>query len=325
MNITLKKVRKMKKIVLALTMVTPLMMFADVIPAINSKGGAQVLPEGKLKMGIKHTQFERNSMFDGTNEVPNRENLDATANITVVGLHYGLSPKATIGVMIPYKNISATAKLRTNDVAIDNKGLGDIVLVARQVLLPMGEYGFQLSLDGGLKLPTGATNGSFKKAPTIANGVDTPMPTQMGTGEFEYMIGLGVTKMVHESWEVDAHLSYTYRPKAEHDYDFGNALSLDLATTKSVTKQFNIGVEYNFTYNTKTDMGEDTNAQLRAMLPFKAFSGSVGYVTPQVEFLPFGKPKIHFGVGVSFLAHYDVKEYQPLEKERFVARVGYLF
>ena len=54
-------------------------------------------------MGIKHTQFERNSMFDGTNEVPNRENLDATANITVVGLHYGLSPKATIGVMIPYK------------------------------------------------------------------------------------------------------------------------------------------------------------------------------------------------------------------------------
>ena len=72
-------------------------------------------------------------------------------------------------------------------------------------------------------------------------------------------------------------------------------------------------------------MGSDTNAQLRSMLPFKAFSGSAGYITPQIEFLPFGKPKIHFGVGISFLTNYDLKEYQPLEKKRFIIRMGYLF
>ncbi len=325
MNITLKKVRKMKKIALALSMVAPLVMFADVIPAINSKGGAQVLPEGMVKITLKHIQFDRENMFDGSHEVQNKESLDATANITLLKLNYGVTKTTTLGAIVPYKNIEATAKLGANDVAIDNSGVGDLILVARHVLLPMSEYGFQLSLDGGVKLPTGSSDNGFKKAPAFATGINTPMPTQMGTGEFEYKIGMGVSYMVDESWEVDAHTMFTYRPKAEHDYDFGDELSFVLSTTKAITKQINVGIEYNFAYNTTTDMGSDTNAMLRSMLPFKAFSGSAGYVTPQIEFLPFGKPKIHFGVGVSFLAHYDVKEYQPLEKERFVARVGYLF
>jgi len=315
----------MKNLFIKSLLLAPMLINADVMPAINSKGGGMVLPEGKLKMEIKHINFKRNSMFDGSSEVQNRENLDATANITVVGLHYGLSKSTTVGVIIPYKNIEATATLGTNAVAIDNKGLGDIILGARHVLIPMDENGFQLGIDGGVKLPTGTTNGGFKIAPPIANGAYTPMPTQMGTGEFEYIIGLGVTKMVDETLEIDAHAMYTYRPKAHNEYDFADEIAVDISGVKSITKQINIGLEYNFKYNTKTDMGDDTNAQLRAMLPFKAFSGSAGYITPQIEFLPFGKPKIHFGFGVSFLAHYDLKEYQPLEKEKFIFRIGYLF
>lgn len=118
---------------------------------------------------------------------------------------------------------------------------------------------------------------------------------------------------------------YTYRPKAEHDYDFGNELSYDVSFTSAMSKNINLGLEYNGKYNSATDMGEDTNAILRSKLPFKAFSGTVGYITPQIEFLPFEKPKLHIGVGVSFLAHYNVSEYQPLEKERLVVRIGYLF
>ncbi len=315
----------MKKIIMTSLLMAPILLNADVIPAINSKGGAMVLPEGKLKMEIKHINFERNSMFDGTNEVQNREKLDATANITMLGLNYGLSTTTTIGAIIPYKSIEATAKLGTNAVAIDNEGLGDIILVARHLILPMSEYGFQLSLDGRVKLPTGSTNSGFKKAPAFATGINTPMPTQMGTGEFEYKLGAGFSYMIDESWEIDTHAMYTYRPKAHNNYDFGNEINLDLSTTKAITKQINLGIEYNFSYNTSTNMGYDTNAQLRSMLPFKAFSGSTGYITPQIEFLPFGKPKIHFGAGVSFLANYDLKEYQPLEKERFIVRMGYLF
>lgn len=314
----------MKKNILTL-MAIPFLLGADVIPAMNSKGGALVMPEGKLKAEIKHISFDRKNMFDGKNEVNNIEGLDATANITLVGLHYGLTQSTSIGMMIPYKNIQAKASLGGNAVEIDNKGLGDILLVARHVILPMQEYGFQLSVDGGVKLPTGATNGAFKKSPPIANGVNTPMPTQMGTGEFEYKLGAGVTKMIDESWEADAHILYTYRPKAHNDYDFGDEIALDLSTTKAIMKQLNIGLEYNFSYNTKTSMGQDTNAPLRAMLPFKAYSGSSGYITPQIEFIPFGKPKIHFGFGVSFLTNYDLKEYQPLEKRRLIFRMGYLF
>ncbi|MCI0500555.1 MAG: transporter [Epsilonproteobacteria bacterium] len=315
----------MKKITLLLSMLAPLWISADVIPSMNSKSGAQILPEGKVKMTIKHIHFDRENMFEGSNEVKNKENLNATANATLLKLNYGVTKTTTLGAIIPYKSIEATAKLGANDVAIDNSGVGDVILVARHVLLPMSEYGFQLSLDGGVKLPTGSSDNGFKKAPAFATGINTPMPTQMGTGEFEYKIGMGLSYMVNENWEIDAHTMFTYRPKAEHDYDFGNELSFDLSTTKAITKQINVGIEYNFTHNTTTNMGNDTNAMLRSKLPFKAFSGSAGYITPQIEFLPFGKPKIHFGVGVSLLAHYDLKEYQPLEKERFIARVGYLF
>ncbi|MDT8338949.1 MAG: transporter [Sulfurimonas sp.] len=315
----------MKNLFIKSLLIAPMLLSADVMPAINSKGGALVLPEGKLKMGITHINFERNSMFEGSSEVQNKENLDATANITMVALSYGLSNKTTISAIVPYKNIEATARLGLNDVAIDNKGLGDVVLAARHVLISMSDANYQLSLDAAVKLPTGATNGSFKTAPAVANGANTPMPTQMGTGEFEYMLGLGATKMISESWEADAHAMYTHRPKAHNNYDFGDEIALNLSTTKAVTNKLNIGIEYNIKYNTKTNMGDDTNAQLRAILPFKAFSGTAAYVTPQVEFLPFGKPKIHMGVGVSFLAHYDLKEYQPLEKERFIVRLGYLF
>ncbi len=63
---------------------------------------------------------------------------------------------------------------------------------------------------------------------------------------------------------------------------------------------------------------------LLSKLPFKAFSGVVGYIRPQIEYLPLGKPKIHVGVGVSLLTHYNLKEYRPLEKSRVFVRIGYL-
>ena len=314
----------MKKIILA-TVTSALLLNAQVIPGINSKGGAMTMPSGKLKIGIKHIQLKRDSMYDGTKEVQNRQNLDATANITLLGLVYGINDKLDIKLILPYKSIDASAKLGSNAVAIDNSGIGDIVIMGRYNVLSMKEYGFGLSLGAGVKLPTGSTDSGFKIAPPFARNENTPMPTQMGTGAYEYKAELGVSKLIGESMRVDFHTMYTYRPLAHNDYDFGNELSYDLAFTGAVTKNINLGIEYNGKYNSDTDMGNDTNPQLQKALPFKAFSGTVGYVTPSVEFLPFDKPKLHVGVGVSFLAHYNVSEYQPLEKQRFIARIGYLF
>lgn len=315
----------MKGVAILTLGVVPMLLGADVLPSINCKGGAMVLPKGKWKLGINHIQFERNDMFEGTNEVQNKENLNAKANVTIIGLNYGLSEKTSFGLIVPYKNMEASAMLGTNDVAIDNHGIGDITVAARHVLLPMDQYGYQIALDGAIKLPTGSTDKGFKKAPSIAEGVNTPMPTQIGTGEFEYKLGLGASKMIDEGWRVDSNLMYTYRPKANNDYDFGDELNFVLGTTKAISDKFNAGIDYTFTYNSDTDMGTDTNEPLRAMLPFKAFSGTSGYITPQIEFVPFGKPKVHVSAGMSFLIHYDVNEYQPLEKKRFLLNMGYLF
>jgi hypothetical protein len=314
----------MKKIILT-TLAAATLLNAQVIPGINSKGGAMTMPAGKLKMGIKHIYFKRDSMYDGTKEVTNVQDLDATVNITLLGLVYGVTDKFDVKVIMPYKSIEATANLGPNNVAVDNSGLGDIIVMGRYVVLPMREYGFQLSLGAGVKLPTGSTDSGFKTAPPFAMDENTPMPTQMGTGAYEYKAELGLSKPIGKSMRVDFHTMYTYRPLAHNDYDFGNELSYDLSFTGAVTNNINLGIEYNGKYNSDTDMGEDTNPILQAALPFKAFSGTVGYITPEIQFMPFDKPKLHIGVGASFLAHYDVSEYQPLEKHRFIARIGYLF
>jgi len=314
----------MKKIVIV-SLIGCALLQAQVLPGINSKGGAMTLPEGKLKMGMKHIYMKRDSMYNGSKEVTNQQNLDAIANITLLALRYGVSTNFDVRVVLAYKQIEATAKLGPNDVAIDNKGVGDMIVMGRYVVLPMAKYGYQLSIGAGIKLPTGSTNDGFKKAPPFAQHTNTPLPTQMGTGEFEYKAELGISKLINKTMRVDFHTMYTYKPKAEHNYDFGNELSYDLSFTTALTDKINLGIEYNGKYNSDTDMGDDTNPILRSQLPFKAFSGTVGYITPEVEYIPFGKPKIHVGMGVSFLAHYNVSEYQPLEKQRFVFRVGYLF
>lgn len=299
-------------------------LFADVIPGINSKAGAMLLPEGKTKMFYKYMHFERNNMYDGSSQVPNLQQLDATANINILVLAYGVSDVFNIALAVPHKSIKATARLGPNAVAIDNSGLGDILLMGRYKLTDMEEDGYQTALKFGIKLPTGSTNNGFKKAPPFALFVNTPMPTQMGTGKAEYKLGAGVSKLLG-SGRVDASTMFTYRPKAKHDYDFGNELNYDLGYIYGLTDKFNVGLEYNGKYNSTTHMGHDTNPILRRMLPFKAFSGIVGYLTPQVQFLPFGKPKIHLDLGMSFLLHKNVKEYQPLETKRFIVRFGYLF
>ena len=164
----------MKKIVFT-TLAGLTLLNAQVIPGINSKGGAMTMPSGKLKMGIKYIQLKRDSMYNGTKEVTNLQNLDATAKIALLGLVYGVTDKFDVKVMMPYKSIEATAKLGPNAVAIDNSGLGDIVLMGRYVVLPMKDYGFQLSLGAGIKLPTGSTDSGFKTAPPFAINENTPM------------------------------------------------------------------------------------------------------------------------------------------------------
>jgi hypothetical protein len=46
----------MKKIIMA-SLVGGVLLQAQVLPGINSKGGAMTLPEGKFKMGLKHIYF----------------------------------------------------------------------------------------------------------------------------------------------------------------------------------------------------------------------------------------------------------------------------
>jgi hypothetical protein len=319
----MKRVKQTLSVALIVAIASPYTLGAQVIPGIDTKAGGMVLPKGKAVMAIKNIYLKKNHMFDGTHEVDNKENLDATANITLLALRYGIANNMDIRVVMPIKQIDATAQLGSYGVAIDNSGLSDMVVMGKYRFY--NQNGLQLAVGAGLKLPTGSTSKGFKKAPPFAKGVKTPLPTQPGTGKAEYKMEAGLSKVFSLGFRLDMQAMYTYRPKAKNDYDFGNEFLFDAGIVKALSDKFNVGLEYNFKYNSATDMGNDTNPMLRAKLPFKAFSGSAGYLTPEIQFLPFGKPKLFVGAGMSFLVHKNLKEYQPLEKRRFLLRVGYMF
>lgn len=313
----------MKKLLALGLVAAPLTAFADPLPSLTTTGGAMVLPEGKFNLNYRQLHFKRDTMFDGSKKVTNRQNLNAKANVSMLSLAYGWNSQTTFSVMMPYKNLKADASLAGNAVKIRNSGIGDIWLNARRSVF--GSPDFKLAIDGGIKFPTGDSSKGFKKAPPFAMGVNTPLPTQPGTDGYEFKLGLGATKIFDETLRVDSNMHYIYRPKARHDYDFGNEFAFTIGAVKALDKKLNVGLDYSFTYNSKTNMGEDTNAPLRANLPFKAFSGSAGYITPSIQIVPFGKPKFYINAGVSMLVHYDLKEYQPLEKERYMLNIGYMF
>ncbi|WP_188108574.1 transporter [Sulfurimonas lithotrophica] len=319
----------MKKSLLYAFIVLSVTINAQVIPTVNSKGGAMVLPEGKFKMLIKNISFDKDTMYKGTNEVYNQQGLDASANITLFGLVYGVSKNMDLKVIVPYKRLSADATLPNTyaamkfPVKIDNKGLGDIIVMGRYKLVSMKDKGYAISIGAGVKLPTGSSDEKFEKGPPSNPNMTTPMPTQLGTGSAEYKLELGFSKMLMPNMRIDAHTMYTYRPDAKHDYDFGDELSYDLGINYAVLKSLNLGIEYNGKYNTDTDSGTDPEPV--NPFPFKSFSGTIGYITPQIQWLPFDKPKIHVDFGVSLLTHYNASVYQPLEKQRYIFMVGYLF
>ena len=72
-----------------------------------------------------------------------------------MGLSYGVNEKFSLKVVLPYKQIRANTQLGLHRVEIENQSLGDTIAMGRYVVLPMKDYGFQLSLGGGVKLPTG--------------------------------------------------------------------------------------------------------------------------------------------------------------------------
>ena len=314
----------MEYIGLSLFLLSSTQLSAEAMPGINSYGGATVLPQGTFAIAYKHIQFERDTIYDGSHKVENKTKLDANAKINILALNYGLTDSTNLKIIVPHKHIEATAQLGPQKMDIDNNGIGDMVVLLKYGLTTMSNDGYLLSIEGGVKFPTGATDYTPDDGPPFME--HSPLPTQMGTGKAEYKAGVGLTKIFNTT-RVDMHTMYTYRPKAKNDYDFGNELTYTLSVVQPLSNTFNAGVEYNGKYNSDTDMGHDVteDKNIQQIIPFKAYSGISGYITPQIQYVPFGKPKLHFTAGVSILAHYHVSEPQPLEKTRYAFRIGYMF
>jgi len=107
----MKKIKQTVLSLLCVSIALPYHLDAQVIPGIDTKAGGTVVPKGKLVMAIKHIYFKRNHMFDGTHEVTNKEHLDAKANVTLLALRYGIAENMDIRLVMPVKQIEATAQL----------------------------------------------------------------------------------------------------------------------------------------------------------------------------------------------------------------------
>lgn len=107
--------------------------------------------------------------FVGPDEQEEREEEGSevvnTINLAEVAIRYNATPQWSFTLGIPYLIAERSSPIRdANRVVVDRsltqaRGVGDISITARKLLLPQGNpHGYNISLGAGLKLPTGANN-----------------------------------------------------------------------------------------------------------------------------------------------------------------------
>jgi len=103
----------------------------------------------------------------------------------------------------------------------DSAGAGDLSLVGKYRIY---QGIADVAVLGGIKFPTGDT------AQTGFDGKKLEPEEVPGTGSFDYLLGAAIGKSVGR-WTVGGDLIYNFKTEGAQEYEFGNVLRFDLATS----------------------------------------------------------------------------------------------
>ena len=139
-----------------------------------------------------------------------------------VALSYGLTDDLEVGLTMP---IAQKTFLRVEDGVVgrgdDSEGAGDLSMVGKYRIY---QGIADLAVLGGVKFPTGDT------AQRGFDGKKLEPEEVPGTGSFDYLLGAAVGKKMGR-WTVGSDLIYHVKTEGAQQYEFGDVLRVDLATS----------------------------------------------------------------------------------------------
>jgi hypothetical protein len=126
--------------------------------------------------------YKKDVLHSDSREVSTTSVDQWTEYRTVFGFDYGLKPDLQVSILVPY----VVRELLVGGVRSEGEGFGDIAVIGKHRLYKKDwkQGSFNVSLIGGLELPTGETG-------ETTGGVRNAPPAQPGTGAWNPFAGVG--------------------------------------------------------------------------------------------------------------------------------------
>lgn len=173
--------------------------------------GVTLWEEG-MTVGVSGVVSETRDLFDGSDEVFDPADTKTARYVFATNFSYGLSKDTTIGLSFPYVITRRRRTVGGIRVKEGDAGLGDVsLLLKRRILRLDRERGTtQVSLIGGLQLPTGGTS------ETDSTGTLLPPSLQTGSGSVDFLFAAAVTHVMVR-WVLNGSLFYQLNTEGAQD------------------------------------------------------------------------------------------------------------
>jgi predicted porin len=265
----------MKKILLTSTLIAST-LFANNIPMANVYGSQGVVfPKDMLKMVIITDTFTKDTSYNGSDEVIDKKQRTMDMTIVKYKIRYGLGNNFDITIIPTYikKELNYINPMNKKAYNSSNTGLGDTYIFTRYQLSNQkkGDALFS-SLGFVIKLPTGDTSKKF----ITPKGIETTPTMQLGSGSTDYMIELGLSKLLGKiNTRIDFSSLYTYTTNGDNNYEYGNRLVWNLGYSYALTNKFDIQVELD---------GKHFKKDISNNKEVASSGGNFYYITPGVHY-----------------------------------------
>ncbi len=191
--------------------------------AIAQEGGIEVFAAETLfsegwRVSASWITKRRDRLFHGDSRTSDPQHRSLEEHRAVLGVDYGLLPELTLSLLVP----SVYREARVGSRRLESFGLGDVAALGKFRLFKVDgrRRSFNLSLVGGLELPTGETrerDDGGRLDPTL----------QPGSGSWDPFAALTATGDL-DLWRFDAHAFYKLNTEGAQDFREGDFFSFEV-------------------------------------------------------------------------------------------------
>ncbi len=185
--------------------------------------GISPLEVGSTGMRIDVRYLSVGSMYQDGSKIANTDHEVETHLTQQFSFFYALSDRFSLKAIVPVPRRHSEELTRDGQLAVGNQfGLGDVTLLGRSKVLVDHDFEstYIISAQGGIKLPTGSTNGTDN----LGGLLDAHM--QLGTGSTDYLVGVSGFA-ANGRFALILNLLGSVTGKGSNGHQFGDLLNYD--------------------------------------------------------------------------------------------------